>query len=82
MTRYTKSKMNTTYSIGTMVTFKDPYIYGISKVEPPFEIGIITKVFIADDDFLTPVYQVYLICARTYSVIPSEMLWPVDPLLY
>ncbi len=80
MMRYSKSKMNTVYSIGTLVTFKDPFVYGVPRYEPPFEIGVITKVFVAEDDYFTPVYQVYFLGSRTFAVVPSEMLWPIDPL--
>ena len=74
--------MNTAYEIGTLVTIRGPFITGISRIGLSFEIGVITKVFLSEDDYLTPVYQVYFIEARSFSIIPSEMIWPVDSLLY
>tara|TARA_R110002074_G_scaffold57308_6_gene141020 strand:+ start:215 stop:439 length:225 start_codon:yes stop_codon:yes gene_type:complete len=72
--------MNITYDVGTLVTIRGPFITGISRIGLPFEIGIITKVFLSEADYLTPVYQVYFLEARAYSVVPTEMLWPLDPL--
>lgn len=74
--------MNTAYEVGTLVTIRGPFVTGISRLGLPFDIGVITKVFLSEDDYLTPVYQVYFIEARSFSIIPSEMIWPVDPLLY
>ena len=74
--------MTTTYEVGTLVTIRGPFITGISRIGLPFEIGVITKVFLSEDDYLTPVYQVYFIEARSFSIIPCEMIWPVDSLLY
>jgi hypothetical protein len=69
--------MNTTYEVGTLVSVDGPFVVGVSKLGIQYELGVITKVFVAEDDYLTPLYQVYFIQSRTYAVIPDQMLWEV-----
>jgi hypothetical protein len=69
--------MNTTYEVGTLVSVDGPFVTGVSKLGIQCELGVVTKIFIAEDDYLTPLYQVYFIESRTYAVVPDQMLWEV-----
>lgn len=69
--------MNTTYEVGTLVSVDGPFVIGVSKLGTQCELGVVTKIFIAEDDYLTPLYQVYFIQSRTYAVVPDQMLWEV-----
>lgn len=70
--------MNTTYRVGTLVTIRGPFVDGISRIGLPFEIGIVTHIFLSEDDYITPIYQIYFIEAKRYSVMPSQMLWELQ----
>jgi hypothetical protein len=66
-----------TYKVGTLVSIDGPFVTGVSKLGIQYELGVITKIFISEDDYLTPLYQVYFIQSRTYAVVPDQMLWEV-----
>ena len=69
--------MNMTYKVGTLVSIDGPFVTGVSKLGIQYELGVITKIFISEDDYLTPLYQVYFIQSRTYAVVPDQMLCEV-----